>query len=645
MAQPQPQASQVPPQMMQVPHLPQVSQMAQRQSYSSPQHSPSPSSTPQPGYVMPPNKRPRTGPSSPPQPRSPYAATPYAAGPQATAASPVATASPNYSGLAAPAAPQPYNTPYTNGNSAPSPAPTPTLYLPEPRPQYPASPAPQAAQAAPMPPSSQYTTATMAPIAPPPPPQTPGTMPPPSKPAERPTKEIDYDVTDSLAGTGIDLRAEEQFMAEFYAGSFAQEARTGAPANTPGSRSSFYGAGFANQPGELAGGLSQEAYEASAAQRAWEEAAHRLAVVRSNEIINPFLIIPNLHHRVDKIAKEHGIGLNLELKNPNQMGKMRAPQEFPQPKVTVSTQLGPDGAMVMTTGSFIPHDAYLVDQLALLSIATKHRLRELIEDANSVAVIRQTTSHGEIPAEWADVAVPLKTGLDSLPELDGPESTANANPLKRSFDAFASQAPSKSGKHGPKNLAEAVREAARADRDVEEARLRKRQKRSNPEPTAQAGSRAGSVAAGTPGSAAPEAETKAPSKRELKKGAAAARLAEASSTASANQTLSTLMGGFGRRKKEYSWLQKPGSGASTPRSSGQDSAPSAAGGGAKAPEKTMLTSDPRYPRLGTWREDKEKGKNIQLRDWVVALELDGIEIKALQAAYVKLDSSTPKDRS
>jgi hypothetical protein len=251
-------------------------------------------------------------------------------------------------------------------------------------------------------------------------------MGPPSKP---PAKEIEYDVADSLAGTGIDLRAEEQFLAEFYGGSFAQEARTGAPANPPGSKGSFYGAGMANQPAEAVTSQSQEAYQAELAQRVWEEAAHRLAVMRSIEILNPFLTIPNLHHRVEKIAKEHGLVLNLELKNANSAGKMRPPQEFPPPKVAVSTKPGPDGVMVTTTGSFIPHDAYLVDQLALLSIATKHRLRELIEDANSVATNRQTTSHGEIPAEWADVAVPLQTGLDSLP--DGPEGVEYLESRKR----------------------------------------------------------------------------------------------------------------------------------------------------------------------------------------------------------------------
>lgn len=197
---------------------------------------------------------------------------------------------------------------------------------------------------------------------------------------------------------------------------------------------------------------------------------------------------------------------------------------------------------------------------------------------------------------------------------------------------------------------EAVRDGAKVVRDVEEERLRKRQKRHNPE-AAPSGSRAASAAPGTPGTpgtgAAPETETaaKAPSKKELKKGAAAARLAEASSTASTNQTLNTLMGGFGRKKKEYSWMKKSGAGAGTPKASAGEPSSAAAGGVAKAPEKTSLTSDPRYPRLGTWREDKEKGRNIQLRDWVTALEMDGIEARAIQDAYLKLDSSAPKDRS
>ena len=187
------------------------------------------------------------------------------------------------------------------------------------------------------------------------------------------------------------------------------------------------------------------------------------------------------------------------------------------------------------------------------------------------------------------------------------------------------------------HLTKAIREVGEVDRKVEDARLRKRQKRLNPE-SATAGSRAGSVAPGTPGSVAPESDNKAPSKKELKKGAAAARLAEASSTASANQTLNTLMGGFGGRKKgkQYSWMKSGGSGANTPRVS----TPGAPAAGAvastpKAPEEARPTMDGKT-RWGTWRENIQ-GKNIELRDWVAALEMDKTDIKAIQDAYLKLD--------
>jgi len=89
---------------------------------------------------------------------------------------------------------------------------------------------------------------------------------------------------------------------------------------------------------------------------------------------------------------------------------------------------------------------------------------------------------------------------------------------------------------------------------------------------------------------------------------------------------------------------KSGSGPSTPRAAAQEPGVPSAGGAPRnvVPEKTNLTQDGKIPRLGTWREDKEKGKNIQLRDWVTILEKDGRDVKAIQDAYIKLDASTPR---
>ncbi|KAG8418825.1 hypothetical protein J3459_012008 [Metarhizium acridum] len=639
--------------------------MAQPQSqvppraFSPPQHSPSPAGS-QPGFALPPNKRVRTdgGPAS--QPGSPYAVTPYAASPGAAGSPPLNAASPTF--------PQStpmssgYNTPYTNGHTAPglnlpdarAGASTPPLNTPQPPP--------------PPIPIPQYTNAAMAPM-----PQAmaspaplPNVMGPPQRPAERPTKDYEYDVTDSLAGTGIDLRAEEQYMSELYSNAMDanSEARTGFAQHPAGGKSSFYGAGPANQPPETTSEQDQMQLAAKAAEQAWADASMRLAVQRTQEINDPFLLVAILHRRAEKIAKDNHISLNLDMKNNAQtMGKMRLPEQFPAPTVTVKVEPGPDSTMIHTTGSYIPHDSYLVDQLALMSIATKQRLREMVEDAGVVAANRQKTSHGEIPEEWAAAAAPMNAEpLGAAAEVgsateegeDGvvavPSDTA---PLKRSADEAGLGDGAKSSKKLAKIssfMTLTMRELARQEREWEEARLRRRQKRKDGPGDAATPSRSGSMAPGTPGSVAPESD-KPMTKKEMKKNQAL-KAAEANSHANQNLTSSMFagLGGksslFGKKKgaKTYDWMNvgRGGSGTSTPTKA-------AAGGGkgingtpgAASPANLAMTTEGRN-RLGTWREDKEKGKNIQLRDWVVVLERDGRESKALQQAYIHLDASNPK---
>lgn len=253
---------------------------------------------------------------------------------------------------------------------------------------------------------------------------TPGAMGPPSRPPDRPQKEYDYDPTDSLAGTGIDLRAEEQYLSDLYV---PDGQRTGYAPYPPGNKGSFYGAGPANQPAQPAGVTTQNALVAQEAEKAWQESAKRLATTRTMELNNAFLQIPIIFRKAEKFAKEQGLSLNLEIKNNNQpMGRMRLPEEFPNPSVTVSTKTGPDATMVTTTGTWIPQEAYLVDQLALLSLATKQRLRTLMEDSNRIAKNRQKSSHGEVPEEWQTAAAPLKSAMETQ-EVDATQQTETEN--------------------------------------------------------------------------------------------------------------------------------------------------------------------------------------------------------------------------
>lgn len=284
---------------------------------------------------------------------------------------------------------------------------------------------PNAAPGTPGSQQQQYTNQTFAPSINAP--NTPGTMGPPTG---RPQREYEYDVTDSLMGTGVNIRDEENALAEYYAGSYGQDARTGLPVNEPGNRASFYGAGFANQPGVGDGGLSQKEFEAQEAERVFNESANRLAAVRAIEHNDPFLNFANLHKRMQDVAQSHGLELNLDNKNNPQQAhvqKTKAVADLPVPKLTVTTKVGPDGALVAVNGSIVPTDSYLADQLTLLSLGTKHRVRSLVVECDKLATHRQTTSHGKMPMSWSS------EGGKSLEEAgfydpnDGPNGSGEHN--------------------------------------------------------------------------------------------------------------------------------------------------------------------------------------------------------------------------
>lgn len=188
----------------------------------------------------------------------------------------------------------------------------------------------------------------------------------------------------------------------------------------------------------------------------------------------------------------------------------------------------------------------------------------------------------------------------------------------------------------------ALRTAAQRERDLEEIRLSKRRSRASGDNT----SRQGSVIPGTPGSVAPEPTEKMPTKKEQKK-RNESKANEAANHAAANVTTAQFLkgggGGMFGKKKTYSWMTGgggPGSGASTPgRISTQG--PATPGGPVQTAAAERLTVESAR-RLGNWREDREKGAGIQIRDWIAVLEEDGHEKKPLQKAYLFLDLSEPK---
>lgn len=514
---------------------------------------------------------------------------------------------------------------------APSPAPNSVGQQQQPHQQQPHQQQPHQQQ----PQQQQYTNHTFAPAVSAPP--TPGTMGPPTG---RPQREYEYDVTDSLMGTGVNIREEENALADYYTSSYAHDV---VPENVPGNLAW-------TQAGEAIGGLSQKEYEAREAERQWNDSANRLAATRAVEHNNPFLNYAGLHARMEKIAKGHNLDLNLDNKNNPQQAhvqKSRNLNDYPAPKVSLTTLQGPDVAIVEVNGSVVPTDSYLADQLALVSLATKHRIRGFIADCDKLATHRQQSSHGVIPMAWSEDGLSLDAvGLydpndiqeNGAGESGAGESGAGGNgagdgamvPKKRKPTVFIFFCFLLSGDvlmypAGPLNPhSQYLRDWAREERRQEEERIRKRQKRHAEEAAAQAGSRAGSSAP-TPGSSAPEPD-KAPTKKEAKKIAAQKHDASAESV---NSTTAQFLGG---KKKKYSWMTDAAAGPRTPTrpAGGAASTPTSAAA-SKAPENRPLTAEPRNT-MGTWREYSEKGKNIQLRDWIKVLERDNKDALALYKA-------------
>ncbi|KAI1106825.1 hypothetical protein F4804DRAFT_299944 [Jackrogersella minutella] len=436
-----------------------------------------------------------------------------------------------------------------------------------------------------------------------------------------------YDVDDMLVGTGIDLEEEAAYLNSIGPRSF----------NTRENMS-----GLPNQSSQSADAPTPEDLAVEMADKAWNESAARLARAKSIEMSHYLLEPGLLHKRLHDAADKFGLSLNMELKPDagrySGRHQNHAVADPPKPELKPCVHKSIEG-MHQVYSSVIPTDAYLVDQLALLSLSTSQHLSDLLRDANRIATTRQTSAHGVVPQEWINAALqPAANELQGGNTRTGAESAVSprTNPLKRSADELSNGLPTPVSEVYPVNqIEEALATIAKEARALEEIRLKKRQKRldkQNADKDKEAGdglSRAGSIAPGTPGSIAPEPEklskkdTKA--QKEAKK---ATKSSEANSTM-VNQTVGLFIGS---KKKKYAWMVDgpSGSGASTPRLS--TATPTA-----KQQPRQLTRAG--VAQLGQIREDVSHGKNIQLRDWIVVLESRGYDAQALQRAYTILDRS------
>lgn len=192
----------------------------------------------------------------------------------------------------------------------------------------------------------------------------------------------------------------------------------------------------------------------------------------------------------------------------------------------------------------------------------------------------------------------------------------------------------------PNTTVQALRQITINERRLEEERIMKRARRAA---VASEKGRAGSVPTGpgiTPpgllGERAPDVETKRGSKKEQKR-QADAKATEAQQHAATNKTMNMALGLGGSLGKKLSWMTKDTSGGggssllprvnTNTQSSSKSSTANGISGGAHLPPGR---------KYGEFREDRESGAGIQLRDMISVLATESKEKKALAKAYTRL---------
>ena len=272
-------------------------------------------------------------------------------------------------------------------------------------------------------------------------------MGPPSRPIDKPTDV--NDLSDVLAGSGVDLKEEEAALFNRFGNpntqqngaSFTSEASTsfgsGGPngqqasnfnpynqfntlsANVPGGKSSFFGAGTLNQA-MVPIKTAEEQYE-DEKKRAMRRKMER----RQYHLNDPFLLGAGVHARLAKATQTEQILFPRD-------GLLTSNGQ----KDPISLYLiGPDNNEVLTTvrgEDLLYQTSPLVDILSLISLATQERLRGVVEDAAELAKGRRVGSHGAVPPELVDLAVAGGTFDPAfLPTPGNSAVSPMTNPLKR----------------------------------------------------------------------------------------------------------------------------------------------------------------------------------------------------------------------
>jgi len=320
------------------------------------------------------------------------------------------------------------------------------------------------------------------------------------------------------------------------------------------------------------------------------------------------------------------------------------------------------------------------DIVTLLSLACRERLNMLLTRSTVLARVRRRPQT-IITGDWADYVegVTPEVRQDSAGAVS-PKGTSQKRETHKNYavsfaesllnqdtriGSFSStnNLPQSTPNPAPpvvrtanlqNETAKALRALKQKEWESDQERLRKKAKRDHVVGAVAGSGTAtpGGVETPTPGT--PSGEIPIPGERKISakesRKQQASKIEEAASHRAANATANMMMGGFGggfgskKKKKTYSWMNAGGA-ASRAGAIGGGSRPGPAGivgaidtGAAQISAGQDLGNlNWTGQRLGVWREDGERGKGIQIRDWVGALEGDGrVGSKGIIKAYLRM---------
>ncbi|KAK4987773.1 hypothetical protein LTR66_007518, partial [Elasticomyces elasticus] len=528
-------------------------------------------------------------------------------------------------------------------------------------------------------------------------------MPPPPRPGpDRQKDDLDKhvdvnDISDLVYASGIDLREEENYLANSYrniqepsqpsfSASFNSSSSLTLSPHGPydlltcgnfGSHPAFSGSGPVSQQPLSQKSIDELTYDkhrAAARQKAEHDQQH---------LRNPFLLTNVLRIRMHKIAEKQGVRLNVEglfdkAPGPNgpyaadssasagthsSKGTLGPITQQPHPNLQHLIAIGPGGTGLVETrpeanSALLLENSLMAEMLGVLSLASNERIRNLLDESFALARGRRFGSHGVVPPEWAVIAV-AENGAEPQPAMALSQSitdTAWDKPATNGDLPTAPPTPASTIEF-PSTLPATLRAFALRDREAESARLKKRRERramantanpSDPNISSSADANTANSIDGTANSLGPESQIGKPLSKKERDRQAKIGMTEEVLHKAANQTAALALGGS--KKKKYAWMESAGPAVPTRTASVASSRTTAsqqppngrdlmqANGIAEKPAPVVDRGlQAEEARWGEWTENGALGRGIQIRDWVNVLSRDGRERKVLIAAMLALD--------